>query len=68
MNFVIIMTDTQNKSMVGAYSNPSVDTPNLDRLAAMGIRFERVYTTCPLCTPARGGMFTGLYDSSNWGV
>ena len=38
------MTDTQNKSMVGAYGNPRVDTPNLDRLAATGIRFERAYT------------------------
>ncbi|MGC9347070.1 MAG: sulfatase-like hydrolase/transferase, partial [Anaerolineae bacterium] len=51
MNFVFIMTDTQNKSMVGAYGDPSVDTPNLDRLAATGIRFERAYTSCPLCTP-----------------
>lgn len=61
MNFVIIMTDTQNKSMVGAYGDPWVDTPNLDRLAVEGIRFERAYTTCPLCTPARAGLFTGLH-------
>ena len=33
MNFVIIMTDTQNKSMVGAYGNRMVNTPNLDRLS-----------------------------------
>jgi len=61
MNFVIVMVDTQNKSMVGAYGNPKVDTPNLDKLAQEGIRFERAYTTCPLCTPARAGIFTGLY-------
>jgi len=65
MNFVIIMTDTQNKSMVGAYGNPSVDTPNLDKLAASGVRFERAYTTCPLCTPARGAIFSGLYPQIN---
>jgi uncharacterized sulfatase len=65
MNFVFIMTDTQNKSMVGAYGDPVVDTPNLDRLAATGIRFERAYTTCPLCTPARGGIFTGQYPQVN---
>ena len=65
MNFVFIMTDTQNKSMVGAYGNPRVNTPNLDRLASQGIRFERAYTTCPLCTPARGGIFSGLHPQVN---
>ena len=65
MNFVIIMTDTQNKDQVGAYGHPAVDTPNLDRLAADGTRFERAYTTCPLCTPARGGLFTGLHPQLN---
>lgn len=38
MNFVLIMTDTQNKSMVGAYGRPEVDTPNRDRPA--GFPFE----------------------------
>ena len=51
--------------MVGAYGNPAVDTPNLDRLAAEGIRFERAYTACPLCTPARSSIFTGLYPQVN---
>jgi len=65
MNFVVIMTDTQNKSMVGAYGQPWVDTPNLDRLAAGGVRFERAYTACPLCTPARGALFSGLHPQVN---
>jgi uncharacterized sulfatase len=65
MNFVFIMTDTQNKSMVGAYGNPDVDTPNLDRLAAEGIRFDNAYTACPLCTPARGALFSGLHPQVN---
>ena len=51
--------------MVGAYGNPSVDTPNLDRLAETGIRFERAYTACPLCTPARGSIFSGLHPQVN---
>ena len=51
--------------MVGAYGNPRVNTPNLDRLASQGIRFERAYTTCPLCTPARGGIFSGLHPQVN---
>ena len=64
-NFVYIMTDTQNQSMVGAYGNPAVETPNLDRLAAHGIRFDCGYTTTPLCTPARGAIFSGLYPQVN---
>jgi uncharacterized sulfatase len=65
MNFCLIMTDTQNKSMVGAYGNPAVDTPHLDRLAETGIRFERAYTSCPLCTPARSGLFSGTHPPVN---
>jgi uncharacterized sulfatase len=65
MNFVFIMTDTQTKEMVGAYGYPQVDTPNLDRLAREAIRFERAYTSCPLCTPARGAIFTGLHPQLN---
>jgi uncharacterized sulfatase len=60
-NFVFIMTDSQNTEMVGAYGFPQVDTPNLDRLAAEGIRFDRAYTSCPVCTPARAGLFSGLH-------
>ena len=65
LNFVIIMTDTQNKSMVGAYGKKEVDTPNLDRLASGGIRFERAYTASPVCTPARGSIFSGLHPQVN---
>ena len=65
MNFICIMTDTQNKSLVGAYGNPAVDTPSLDRLAEGGVRFDRAYTACPLCTPARGALFTGLHPQIN---
>ncbi|MFW6060093.1 MAG: sulfatase-like hydrolase/transferase [Phycisphaeraceae bacterium] len=59
MNFVFIITDTQCKHMVGAYGQPVYDTPNLDRLAAEGMRFERAYTASPVCTAARGALFTG---------
>lgn len=60
-NFVLIMTDTQATNVVGAYGHPELRTPNIDRLAATGIKFERAYTTCPVCTPARAGLFTGIY-------
>ena len=65
MNFVIVMTDTQNKCMVGAYGQKEVCTPNLDNLASEGVRFDRAYTACPVCTPARGALFSGLHPQSN---
>ncbi|HUV07676.1 MAG TPA: sulfatase-like hydrolase/transferase [Spirochaetia bacterium] len=64
-NFLFIMTDTQNCSMVGTYGISAVDTPNLDRLAREGIRFNRAYTACPLCTPARSAIFSGMYPQVN---
>lgn len=64
MNFVFIMTDTQSLFMTGAYGNPRADTPNLDRLAGEGVRFDRAYTTCPLCTPARAALFSGLHPQN----
>jgi uncharacterized sulfatase len=60
-NFLFIMTDTQGANVIGAYGHPDLDTPNIDRLATTGIRFTRAYTTCPLCTPARAGIFAGIY-------
>lgn len=64
-NFVFIMTDTQGANMVGTYSYPDLRTPNLDHLAEEGIKFNRAYTTSPVCTPARSGIFTGIYPHTN---
>jgi uncharacterized sulfatase len=60
-SFVFIMTDTQATNAIGAYGRPELQTPNIDKLARTGIKFENAYTTCPLCTPARAGIFTGIY-------
>ena len=46
---------------MGTYGHPDLNTPNIDNLAKTGIKFTRAYTTCPLCTPARAGIFTGIY-------
>lgn len=66
---IVIMTDTQRWDMLGCYGNKGMITPNLDRLAEQGIRFERAYTTQPVCGPARSALFTGLFPHSNgsWG-
>ena len=67
--YVLIMTDTQRRDMLGCYGNPVLKTPNLDRLAAQGIRFGKAYTCQPVCGPARSAIFTGLFPHSNgsWG-
>jgi uncharacterized sulfatase len=66
---VILMTDATRRDMLNCYKVSGLHTPNLDRLAASGVRFERAYTTQPVCTPARSAIFTGTYPHSNgcWG-
>lgn len=61
---ILIMTDTTRTDMLGCYGNPDMDTPNLDRLAREGTRFDWAYTTQPVCQPARSAIFTGSYPHS----
>ncbi len=67
--FVWIMTDSTRYDMLGCYGNPAMYTPCLDALAKEGVRFERAYTSQPVCGPARSLLFTGLYPHENgsWG-
>ena len=62
---VFIMTDTQRYDMVNCYKETGLKTPNLDRLAASGVRYERAYTGQPVCGPARSCLFTGLFPACN---
>lgn len=62
---ILVMTDTQRKDMLGCYGNADMYTPNLDKLADEGIRFERAYTCQPVCGPARAALFTGTYPHTN---
>ena len=52
-NFVIFIADDMAWDDSGPYGNSSVRTPNLDRLAAEGMRFDRAYLTCSSCSPSR---------------
>jgi arylsulfatase len=62
-NFLFINTDQQRLNSLGCYGCDVAKTPNLDRLAAEGVRFDRCYTANPVCMPARSSWFTGQYPS-----
>jgi uncharacterized sulfatase len=66
---VFLMTDTTRWDMLNCYRETGLKTPNLDRLAGQGVRFDRAYTCQPVCGPARSALFTGAWPHSNgsWG-
>lgn len=63
-NIIYIMTDQQAAQAVGYAGNPDVKTPNIDRLAARGVRFNNAYCAFPLSGPSRSAMFTGYNPGS----
>jgi hypothetical protein len=64
-NLLFIYTDEQAHRTMAAYGNPRIETPNLNRLAAESLVFERAYVTQPVCTPSRSSLLTGLYPHTN---
>jgi arylsulfatase A len=60
-NFVIIFTDDQGYADVGCFGAKGFETPNLDRMAAEGVRFTDFYVAAASCTPSRAALMTGCY-------
>lgn len=63
-NVIIFFTDQQRWDSIGAYGNPMGITPNLDAMAAAGVRFHHAFTSQPVCGPARSTLQTGKYPTA----
>lgn len=63
-NVLFLVSDDLN-NFLGTYGDPRAKTPNIDRLAARGVRFEHSYCAFPLCGPSRNSFLTGLYPNSS---
>ncbi|MBI4581874.1 MAG: sulfatase-like hydrolase/transferase, partial [Planctomycetes bacterium] len=64
-NVVFILTDNQSAWTLGCYGNPDIRTPNIDRLAAQGIRFTNCFSCNAVCSPTRATCLTGLIPSQH---
>lgn len=64
-NFVVIFTDDQGYGDLSCFGNPTIRTPNLDRMAYEGQKWTQFYVADPVCTPSRAGLMTGRYPIRN---
>ena len=58
-NILFLLSDDHSYPYLGCYGNKDVLTPNLDRFAAEGLRFDRMFVSCPQCVPSRAALMTG---------
>lgn len=63
-NILWVVSEDNSATTVGPYGDPLARTPNIDRLAAGGITFDRAYSTSAVCAPTRSSIITGRYASS----
>ena len=64
-NVIFILTDNQPASIIGAYGNTDVKTPNIDAFAKEGIQFKHAYAVNGMCSPTRATLMTGLMPSQH---
>src|ERR1700741_4770462 len=64
-NIIVIMTDDHAKNSISTYGSKLINTPNIDRLADEGVKFNRAFATKALCGPSRAVMLTGKYSHLN---
>ncbi|MEP6970665.1 MAG: sulfatase-like hydrolase/transferase, partial [Betaproteobacteria bacterium] len=62
-NFLLFVTDQHRADHLGCYGNAEVHTPNIDALAADGIRFDDFHVATPICQPNRASLMTGRLPS-----
>src|SRR5689334_7470289 len=61
-NILVIVADDLGYGDLGFQGGKDVPTPNLDGLAASGVRLTNGYVSCPVCSPTRAGLNTGRYQ------
>ena len=64
-NILFIMCDQLRWDYLSCYGHPHLHTPNIDALAARGVRFTRAYVQSPVCGASRMSFYTGRYVSSH---
>lgn len=64
-NLLLIMSDDMSWSDIGCYGSKNAKTPNIDKLAKSGMRFDNCYNAISMCTPTRCMLYTGLYPVRN---
>ena len=64
-NIIFIMADDHAEQAIGAYGSRLVETPNIDRIAREGIRFDNAFVTNSICAPSRAVLLTGKYSHRN---
>ena len=60
-NIIVILTDDQGYGDLSSYGAKDLRTPHMDALVAGGMRFNRFYANCPVCSPTRAALLTGRY-------
>jgi len=64
-NILFVLTDDQRFDTMGCAGNPIIKTPNVDRLARDGVRFERAFVTTPICAASRASIFSGTFERTH---